>query len=102
MFKKFMKWDTEKGIYETKLTFFLTVIVMLILVFDCVVWEFELLDTDSLKDVSTLQASDFYADPTYTLHEADIWPAIPIPLPRATRAETTIPFCLKPAMVKPA
>ena len=26
MFKKFMKWDTEKGIYETKFTRFLTAI----------------------------------------------------------------------------
>ena len=77
MFKKFMKWDTEKGIYKTKLTVFLTAIVMLILAFDCVVWEFELLDTDDLKDVSTLQASDFYADATYTLHEADILASYP-------------------------
>ena len=77
MFKKFMKWDTEKGIYKTKLTVFLTAIVMLILAIDCVVWEFELLDTDNLKDVSTLQASDFYADATYSLHEADILASYP-------------------------
>lgn len=95
MFKKFMKWDTEKGIYETRLTFFLTVIVMLILVFDCVVWEFELLDTDSLKDVSTLQASDFYADPTYTLHEADILASYPYSTTKGDTRRNYYPILFK-------
>ena len=95
MFKKFMKWDTEKGIYETKLTFFLTVIVMLILVFDCVVWEFELLDTDSLTDVSTLQASDFCADPTYTLHEADILASYPYSTTKGDTRRNYYPILFK-------
>lgn len=95
MFKKFMKWDTEKGIYETKFTRFLTAIVMLILVFDCVVWEFELLDTDSLKDVSTLQASDFYADPTYTLHEADILASYPYSTTKGDTRRNYYPILFK-------
>ena len=95
MFKKFMKWDTEKGIYETRFTRFLTAIVMLILVFDCVVWEFELLDTDSLKDVSTLQASDFYADPTYTLHEADILASYPYSTTKGDTRRNYYPILFK-------
>lgn len=95
MFKKFMKWDTEKGIYETKFTRFLTAIVMLILVFDCVVWEFELLDTDSLEDVSTLQASDFYADPTYTLHEADILASYPYSTTKGDTRRNYYPILFK-------
>lgn len=95
MFKKFMKWDTEKGIYETKFTRFLSAIVMLILVFDCVVWEFELLDTDSLKDVSTLQASDFYADPTYTLHEADILASYPYSTTKGDTRRNYYPILFK-------
>lgn len=95
MFKKFMKWDTEKGIYETRFTRFLTAIVMLILVFDCVVWEFELLDTDSLTDVSTLQASDFYADPTYTLHEADILASYPYSTTKGDTRRNYYPILFK-------
>ena len=95
MFKKFMKWDTEKGIYETKFTRFLTAIVMLILVFDCFVWEFELLDTDNLKDVSTLQASDFYADPTYTLHEADILASYPYSTTKGDTRRNYYPILFK-------
>lgn len=95
MFKKFMKWDTEKGIYETKFTRFLAAIVMLILAFDCVVWEFELLDTDNLKDVSTLQASDFYADPTYTLHEADILASYPYSTTKGDTRRNYYPILFK-------
>lgn len=77
MFKKFMKWDTEKGIYETKLTFFLTVIVMLILLVIGVIGEYDLLDTMDLRDTSELSKPKFYNDDLYSLHDTQVLASYP-------------------------
>ena len=77
MFKKFMKWDTEKGIYETRLTFFLTVIVMLILLVIGVIGEYDLLDTMDLRDTSELSKPKFYNDDLYSLHDTQVLASYP-------------------------
>lgn len=77
MFKKFMKWDTEKGIYETRLTFFLTVIVMLIILVVGVIGEYDLLDTMDLRDTSELSKPKFYNDDLYSLNDAQVLASYP-------------------------
>lgn len=95
MFKKFMKWDTEKGIYETRFTRFLAAIVMLILLVIGAIGEYDLLDTMDLLDTSELSKPKFYNDDLYSLHDTQVLATYPYSTTKGDTRRNYYPILFK-------